>query len=142
MTSYLTLFAASFAAATVLPMQSEAVLSGMLVADAGVPWMLVAVASAGNVLGAVVNWLLGWEIERFRDRKWFPVKPETLERAKRWYGRYGLWTLLLSWAPFIGDAFTVVAGVMKVRLPVFVAIVGIAKTARYVILALVVLKLI
>ena len=58
-----------------------------------------------------------------------------LERAVRWYGRYGRWSLLLSWAPIMGDALTVVAGVLREPLWSFVALVTIAKTLRYVVLA-------
>jgi membrane protein YqaA with SNARE-associated domain len=68
--AYAGLFVAAFAAATILPMQSEAVLVGLLLADYSPP-LVVAVASVGNVLGSIVNWLLGRGIERFRDRRWF-----------------------------------------------------------------------
>ncbi|MEZ0226473.1 MAG: YqaA family protein [Alphaproteobacteria bacterium] len=117
-------------------MQSEAVLSALLLSrdyDAG---LLVLTASVGNTLGAVVNWALGLGVERFHDRKWFPVKPAALAKAKGWYLRYGRWSLLLSWLPFIGDALTVAAGVMKERLYIFLPLVAVAKTSRYVAIAL------
>lgn len=101
----------ALAAATVLPMQSEAVLAGLLIADYS-PCLLIAVASIGNVLGSVVNWLLGRGIEGFRHRRWLPASNAGLERAQRWYHRYGKWTLLLSWVPIVGDPLTV-AGVMR-----------------------------
>ncbi len=128
------LFMAAFLAATLLPAQSEAVLVALLL-DGHSPWRLVAVASIGNVLGSTVNWWLGREIARFGDRRWFPVKPIALERARRWYARWGRWTLLLSWVPVVGDPLTLVAGMMRERLPVFLAIVTFAKTLRYVVLA-------
>lgn len=128
------LFVSAFASATLLPGQSEAVLAA-LIANEYPLVLLVAVASIGNTLGSVVNWLLGRGIERFRSRRWFPVSPQALERAQRWYGRYGKWSLLLSWAPVIGDPLTLVAGVMRERFGVFLALVGIAKTMRYVLVA-------
>lgn len=134
--AYISLFLAAFAAATILPAQSEAVLSALLLTGKHHPWLLVAMASAGNTLGAVVNWLLGRGIESFHDKKWFPVKPANLERAKAWYRRYGRWSLLLSWVPFIGDPITLAAGVMREKISVFLPIVALAKTARYVVLAL------
>jgi membrane protein YqaA with SNARE-associated domain len=135
---FLGLFVASLIAATILPMQSEAILVGLLLY--GYPAATtVAVASTGNVLGAAINWSVGRGIERFRHRTWFPVDPDKLERAQDWYRRYGRWTLLLSWAPIVGDPLTVVAGVMRERLSVFLLLVTIAKVARYVALALVVL---
>ena len=54
--------------------------------------------------------------------------------------RYGKWSLLLSWAPIIGDPLTVAAGIMKEPLPVFLLLVTIAKVGRYVVLALVTLN--
>jgi membrane protein YqaA with SNARE-associated domain len=129
------LFLTALIAATVFPMQSEAVLVGLLLAETHPVWLLVLVASVGNVLGSAVNWLLGRGIERFRDRRWFPAKGETLERAQAWYRRYGKWSLLLSWAPIIGDPLTVVAGILREPLPVFLLLVTIAKVGRYVVLA-------
>lgn len=132
---YAGLFLAALMAATILPLQSEAALVALLVAGAQPAWLLVAVASFGNVLGSVVNWLIGRGIERFRDRPWFPVKPAALDRAQRWYRRYGKWSLLLSWAPVVGDPLTVVAGLAREPLPVFLLLVTIAKLGRYVALA-------
>jgi len=129
------LFAIAFVAATILPAQSEAALVDLLVAGTHSPTLLVAVASLGNVLGAVVNWALGRGVERFRDRKWFPVSPSSLDRATGWYRKWGRWSLLLSWAPIGGDALTVAAGVLREPLWSFVVLVTIAKTARYIVLA-------
>ena len=128
------LFAISFAAATILPAQSEAALVGLQVAGYPVVLLLV-VASIGNTLGAVVNWALGRGVERFKDRRWFPVSPSSLDRASAWYRRWGRWSLLLSWAPIGGDALTVAAGVLREPFWSFLVLVAIAKTGRYVVLA-------
>lgn len=135
MTGYLTLSVAAFVAATVFPAQSEAVLVGLILGDHYPVFALVAVASIGNTLGSVVNWYLGRGIESLKDRRWFPVRADKLGRARSWYQRYGKWSLLASWLPVVGDPITVVAGVMREPLPVFVLLVGLAKTARYAILA-------
>lgn len=137
--AYAGLFLAALAAATILPMQSEAVLVGLLLADYS-PWLLLAVASAGNVLGSLINWFLGRGIARFRDRRWFPVSPAGMARAEAWYRRYGKWSLLLSWAPVIGDPLTVVAGVLREPLPIFLLLVTIAKVGRYLALAAITLS--
>lgn len=139
---YSGLFFTALIAATILPAQSEAVLAGLLLTGDYPVWALIAVASAGNVLGSCVNWLLGRGIERFADRRWFPVKRDALLRAERWYHRYGRWSLLLSWAPFIGDPLTVVAGVLREPFPVFLALVIVAKVGRYLVLAAVTLSLV
>ena len=139
---YAGLFLAALLAATILPLQSEAALVALLVAGAQPAWLLVAVASFGNVLGSVINWLIGRGIERFRDRPWFPVKPAALDRAQGWYRRSGKWSLLLSWAPVVGDPLTVVAGLAREPLPVFLLLVTIAKLGRYVVLAALTLSVI
>jgi membrane protein YqaA with SNARE-associated domain len=129
------LFMSAFGAATLLPLQSEAVLVGLLLLDAHPAWLLVAIATAGNVLGSVVNWLLGRYIEHFRDRRWFPITDAQRHRAQTFYHRYGRWSLLLSWVPIIGDPLTVVAGLMREPLHSFVGIVLLAKLGRYLVLA-------
>ena len=132
---YAGLFLIAFLAATILPAQSEAGLAGLLLSGEYSAVLLVLVASLGNTLGAVVNWGLGRGIERFSERPWFPVKPAQLERASRWYRRYGKWSLLLSWAPFVGDPLTVAAGVLREPFGTFLLLVAVAKTGRYLVVA-------
>jgi membrane protein YqaA with SNARE-associated domain len=134
--AYLGLFFAAFGAATLLPLQSEAVLVGLLLSERYGLWALLAVATLGNVLGSLLNWWLGRGIERFRERRWFPVSPANLEKARTHYQRYGHWSLLLSWVPVIGDPLTLVAGVMREPIGRFLLIVTLAKGARYGVLAL------
>ena len=128
------LFLAAFLAATLLPLQSEAALVALLLAGYP-PWLLVLVASLGNVLGSTVNWWLGRGLLRFQDRRWFPVSATALARAQRSYRRWGRWSLLLSWAPFIGDPLTLAAGIMREPLRVFLPLVAVAKAGRYLVLA-------
>lgn len=129
-TSYLLLFGSAFLAATILPFYSEVVLFALL-REGGDPAALVLVATAGNTLGAVVNWLLGRYLLHFQDRRWFYFKRAQIERAQRWFQRYGFWSLLLAWAPVGGDALTLIAGIMKVRLWLFLLLVGTGKALRY-----------
>ena len=132
---YFGLFLAAFGAATLLPMQSEAVLVGLLLTDRYAAWALLAVATTGNVLGSVLNWLLGRSIEHYRHKRWFPVSEGKLEKAQQAYHRFGRWSLLLSWVPIIGDPLTVVAGVMREPFSSFLLIVTLAKATRYLVLA-------
>jgi membrane protein YqaA with SNARE-associated domain len=133
--THLSLFAIAFLAATILPVQSEAVLAGVL-GLSGESWVtLLSVATIGNTLGAVVNWALGRGIEHYQNRRWFPATPQQLEKAKTHYVRWGRWCLFFSWLPIVGDAFTVLAGVLREKLWVFVVIVGAGKLARYLVVA-------
>lgn len=132
---YFGLFLAAFGAATLLPMQSEAVLVGLLLSDRYVAWTLIAVATTGNVFGSALNWLLGRYVERYRHKRWFPASRPRLEQAQQAYRRFGRWSLLLSWAPIIGDPLTVMAGVLREPFWSFILIVTLAKAARYLVLA-------
>lgn len=132
---YLGLFLSAFGAASLLPLQSEAVLAGLLLGGAQSAAVLLAVASVGNVLGSVLNAALGRGIERFHERRWFPVSAQRLEQAKLTYRRYGRWSLLLSWVPVIGDPLTLMAGVMREPWWSFLLLVTLAKTGRYLVLA-------
>ena len=125
------LFLVSFLAATILPAQSEIVLAGLDVAGGIDAVLLVSVATFGNVLGAVVNWVLGRYLLHFKDRRWFPVNAKMLNKATAIYQKWGVWTLLLAWVPIIGDPFTLVAGIFRTNIWLFLLLVTIGKAARY-----------
>ena len=129
------LFAVAFVAATILPAQSEAALVALLIVGEQSPVLLVIVATIGNVLGSVTNWLLGHWVEHYRHQRWFPVSDQALDRATGWYRRWGRWSLLLSWAPIGGDALAVAAGVLREPIWSFLLLVTIAKAGRYIVLA-------
>jgi membrane protein YqaA with SNARE-associated domain len=130
------LFASAFLAGSILPAQSEAVLAALLLAGPLAPWLLVLVATIGNVGGALVNYGLGCSADRFRHRRWFPLSQAGWDRSAAWFNRWGVTTLLLSWLPVVGDGFTVLAGAARTPLPLFLALVTLAKAGRYAVLAL------
>lgn len=125
------LFLSAFGAATLLPLQSEAVLLGLLVQNKQHAVLLIAVASLGNILGSCVNWYLGLKIEHYKNKKWFPVSADKMLKAQNTYQKYGYWSLLLSWVPIIGDPITLIAGLLKENLVRFLLMVSIAKIGRY-----------
>ncbi|MFU8769973.1 MAG: YqaA family protein [Desulfotignum sp.] len=129
--SVLLLFGSAFLAATILPFYSEVVLFALL-RQGGDPLLLLVVATTGNTLGSVVNWWLGLCLLRFQNRRWFYFTPAQIARAQAWFQRYGVWTLLLAWLPIGGDPLTLVAGIMKVRLGIFLILVALGKGLRYV----------
>ncbi len=126
---------AAFLAATLLPAQSEALLAGLVIAGGQPAWALVLAAGLGNVAGSLVNYALGRGLDRLREKPWFPVPEAALARARRWYAKGGRWVLLLAWLPVVGDPLTAVAGVMREKLWVFVALVSIGKFGRYAVVA-------
>ena len=140
--SYLVVFLSAFLAATLLPAQSEAVLSFYILSAPQTVFALILVATVGNVLGSVVNWVLGIYATKFQNRKWFPATPSQVKRAEKFYHKYGRYSLLLSWVPFIGDPITVIAGVLREPVLSFLILVTIAKSARYIVLSLIIFEII
>ena len=134
------LFFSAFVAASIFPAQSELFLAGALANQSASVWAIIAAASLGNTLGSATNWLLGRFFLHYQDRRWFPIDRQKLAKAESWYGKYGRWSLLLSWAPFVGDPITLVAGILREPFPSFIAIVAVAKTARYIVVALITLQ--
>jgi membrane protein YqaA with SNARE-associated domain len=125
------LFLWSFLASTLVPISSEVALSTARAMDAAPPLILFAIATSGNVCGAVINWLLGLLCLRFQHKCWFPVTPAQLQKAQDRFARWGGWILLFSWIPVVGDPLTFAAGALRYPLARFLIVVSIGKAARY-----------
>ncbi|HYF02168.1 MAG TPA: DedA family protein [Patescibacteria group bacterium] len=126
------LFVWSFLSATVLPLASEgavyiAVKYGISTTDT-VIW-----ASAGNCLACVLNYYLGVFFEKKMHGKL--AASRFGRKALDWMHKHGLWSLLLSWTPFLGDPLTVVAGIARVNFFWFIVIVFSLRILRYIIVA-------
>ena len=142
MATYIGLFVVSFLAATLLPGGSEIALTTALASTDKSVTLLIAFATIGNVLGSLVNWVLGRYFNHLQDRSWYPIKPHQMVRAEQWYRKYGRWSLLLSWAPIIGDPLTLISGVFREPFFSFVILVTIAKLTRYLVVSALVLQII
>ncbi len=127
---YISLFFTAFVAATLFPLSSEALLAALLFQGYS-PLLLWLAATSGNTLGSCVNWYLGRQCLHFQDKKWFPFKPEQLARAQQQFQRYGVYSLLFSWLPVVGDPLTFFAGVMRISFGQFLVWVLIGKGLRY-----------
>ena len=128
---YLSLFAISFLAATILPFSSELTLAGLIATSNYDNLLLLIVASFGNVLGSVVNWVLGYYSRNLTIKKWFSFKEAQIERSSKWFSKFGKWSLLFAWVPIIGDPLTLFAGLLRVRFLDFIILVAIGKVSRY-----------
>jgi len=130
------LFAAAFLSATLLPGSSEVVLVALLQAGGGAEApLIVAVASLGNTLGAVVTWGIGRGLAGAGTARMSEGNRARLARAEAWHRRLGVWSLLLSWVPVVGDPIVLLAGVLRTPFWPFLILVGLGKTARYAALA-------
>ena len=128
---YLSLFAISFLAATILPFSSELTLAGLITTSNYDNLLLLIVVSFGNVLGSVVNWALGLYSRNLTTKKWFPFKDKQIERSSKWFNKFGNWSLLFAWVPIIGDPLTLAAGLLRVKFIEFLILVSIGKVSRY-----------
>ena len=126
---YITLFAVAFLSATLLPMGSEA----LLVYNVSQNYSLVLLwsfATVGNTLGSMLNYWLGLKGEMYLEEKGH-LSARKMQKARAFFDKYGGWTLLLSWAPVIGDPLTFIAGVLRYNFKWFSLIVIVAKGTRY-----------
>ena len=128
---YLSLFIISFLAATILPFSSELTLAGLMATSSYDNSLLLIVASFGNVLGSVINWILGFYSRNLAIKKWFPFKETQIERSSKWFNKFGRWSLLFAWVPIIGDPLTLAAGLLRVKFLEFLILVTIGKVSRY-----------
>ena len=128
------LFTGAFLAATILPFSSEVMLATALHSGEHPKWLLVLIATTGNTLGAVVNWWLGLYLLHWSNRKWFPFTTHQLNKASKWFQKYGTISLLLAWVPVIGDPLTFAAGVLRVRFILFLPLVFLGKGLRYILI--------
>ncbi|MDC8829527.1 YqaA family protein [Alteromonas gilva] len=137
---WLGLFITAFLAATILPLSSEVVLTALLL-DGQPPLLMVLIATAGNVMGSLTNYALGYFANEVVIKKWLRISDVEFSRAEQRFKRYGTWALCLAWVPLIGDPLTVLAGVLKVRLWWFLLLVTTGKCLRYVVLTYMVVGL-
>lgn len=124
------MFLAAMLAATILPFSSEVVLAGLLTADL-VPVRLLLFASVGNILGAVVNYVLGYRYGKAVALSVLRMSDKQFQRSQHMFERWGKWSLLLCWVPVIGDPLTLLCGVLRTNKTFFICVVSIAKTLRY-----------
>ena len=128
---YLSLFSISFLAATILPLSSELMLAGLIATSNYDNLLLLIVASFGNVLGSIINWILGFYSRNLAIKKWVLFKGKQIENSSRWFNKFGKWSLLFAWVPIIGDPLTLVAGLLRVKFIEFLILVTIGKVSRY-----------
>ena len=139
--AYSSLFISSFLSSTILPGHSEITLTTFILLEKYSQFLLVFFASFGNIIGSIINWYLGFYITKFVNKSWFPFKKTQLDNMSLWYLKYGKWSLFLSWVPFIGDPLTIVAGMFRVPLIIFITIVSISKILRYIFIGYIAVKL-
>ena len=138
--AYGSLFISSFLSSTILPGHSEITLTTFILLEKYSQILLIFFASLGNILGSIINWYFGFYITKFVNKIWFPFTIKQINKVSLWYLKYGKWSLFFSWLSFIGDPLTIVAGMFRVPLIIFIIIVSISKILRYVFVGYIALK--
>ena len=131
---YISLFFISFLAATILPFSSEVTLATLIASSNYNNLSLLIFASLGNILGSVVNWVLGFYSRNLATKRWFPFKDKQIKKSSSWFNRFGKWSLLFAWVPIIGDPLTLVGGLLRVKFIEFLILVTIGKVSRYIVI--------
>lgn len=126
---YLNLFVLSFLAATVLPLGSEAFIVALIYQGFN-PFTVVMVATLGNYLGSCTTYFLGTKGRPVLE-KYLSPSPEKLEKTEKLFKKYGMYVLLFTWVPGIGDVITMVAGLLQLPFKSFSILVFLGKFARY-----------
>jgi membrane protein YqaA with SNARE-associated domain len=121
-------FTVSFVSATLLPMGSEPVLFGYLKLNPDMFWVAILVATVGNTLGGMVDWLMGFGAGKAHEKLLGPKEHKLL----KWFEKLGPQALLLSWLPIVGDPLCAVAGWLRLPWLPCLIYMAIGKFLRYV----------
>ncbi|PFG61706.1 membrane protein YqaA with SNARE-associated domain [Thioclava sp. ES.031] len=132
--SLLGLFVSALLAATPIPFQSELLFVALQTLGTENIWLMILIAAVGNTIGSLVTYGIGLGVTRWKNRKWFPATEAQLARGHRWFERWGIGLLLLSWAPG-GDLICLISGILRMSLWLFIPLVFVAKAGRYAVLA-------
>jgi membrane protein YqaA with SNARE-associated domain len=123
-----TVFVVAFVSATLLPMGSEPAVFGLIKLNPDLFWQAIVVATAGNTLGGMFSWWMGWGAHQAVDR-W--KQSSTHVQALKWLEKLGPKACLLSWLPIVGDPICAVAGWLKMPFWSCALYMAIGKFGRY-----------
>ena len=128
------LFFSALISSTLFPGGSEALLLLKLDESAGQATTLILIATAGNVLGSIITYTmgyLGFEV----SHRWFRISEEKRAKAEHQFNRYGNAALLFAWLPIIGDPLCLAAGILRFNFGLFIVLVSTGKFLRYTVIA-------
>ena len=125
----------AFLAGSVFPFSSEAVMVGLLATPGIDAWTLVIYATVGNVLGGMFNYGVGRLGRTEWIEQWLKIKPEKMERARRFMAGHGAWMGFFAFVPILGSAITVTLGLMRANVLISIISMTIGKLMRYCLLA-------
>ncbi len=119
-------FLICFLSATIIPFPSEAAVLYFLHSGYE-PLIILFVASLGNTLGGLTNYTLGYFGRKL-------LKQKERQKGENWINRFGIWSALFSWLPFIGDPILILLGYYKTNFWKVALLAAFGKTVRYLLL--------
>ncbi len=122
------MLAASFIAATLLPLSSEVVLFGYLKLHPDQAALAIALATLGNTAGGMTTYLMGRLVPERTQEK-------LDARAMKWLHRYGAGATFLAWLPVIGDALCLAAGWLRLNWMAVLCLMAAGRLGRYLVIA-------
>ena len=118
--------AASFIAATIVPLSSEAVLFGYLKLHPEHAALAIALATLGNTAGGMTTYLIG---------RLFPNRRGLNEKILQEVRRYGPAATFFAWLPLVGDGLCLAAGWLRVNWLAALGFMAAGRLARYLVIA-------
>lgn len=127
------LFFGTFISGSLLPFPSEALVIAAYELNHQF-WAVLIIASAGNFLGGLTNYWIGYKSNSAKLKKRFKLNDEKIAKWEKRFQKWGAWLGLLAWVPFVGDPMVAVLGFFKVPLPLLSLLMFIGKFGRYFVL--------
>lgn len=128
------LLLSAFLAATILPGGSEIILAKLVLFSDYSNSLLLSIATIGNVFGSLINYILGLYLAKLQGKKFIPITKQQIKKYSKIYQKYGIYSLLFAFLPIIGDPLTIIAGIFRANIWLFLLFVTIGKFIRYVLI--------
>lgn len=131
--NYLGLFIMGFLSSTILPGGAEAIFYYLEV-NGYDKWNVIGVATLGNSLGAIFSYYMGYIGSGFVLRQMARLGEKRKKLVDYSVERYGLYSALFTWLPFIGDFIAILLGIYKKNPLISTILITIGKGVRFIVL--------
>ncbi len=127
---YWGLFLVAFLSATIIPFSSDVIVAGMVALGYN-PYLVLLIATVGNTLGGLTNYIIGRLGKLEWIEKYLRVSKKKLDKASHYVERFSTLTAFFTWFPGIGDAMAIVLGLFKISPAKVIVFMTLGKLARY-----------
>ncbi len=138
---YIGLFLCSFLASTVIPLSSDVVLSALIVLKYN-PYLCLIIATAGNFLGGMTSYGLGYLGKWEWVEKYMKIDKAKIDKFYIKIKKYGVFAALFAWLPLVGDLIAISLGFFKINPALVSILMLVGRFIRFLVITLVTLSLI